>query len=72
MRLHGETGPRETGNTVPTRRPTPIEGSWSGLLMEVSFDINAMKNATSRLSPQFLTFGIMNSQIILSGQTLSN
>ena len=33
------------------------KGSWPGLLTEVSFHINAMKNATSRLSPQLLTFG---------------
>ena len=33
------------------------KASWPGLLTEVSFHINGMKNATSRLSPHILTFG---------------
>ena len=34
-----------------------LKGSWPRLLGEVSFHINAMENATSRLSPHLLTFG---------------
>ena len=33
------------------------KGSWSGLLAEVSFHINNMENATSRVSPHLLHLG---------------